>query len=109
LDEHVVKNIQDIQLFTNSHCHASKNNENAGSGSWSWFDIVILESATTIQPMSKNGRALVWESHTIKASCTEYEDQEGIVFGRDHELLRSLEVSYVFLRTITWILKIVLR
>ena len=45
-------------------------------GIWCWFCIVILANTDVTQPLVRDGRALVWQSHDIPIMATQAADEQ---------------------------------
>ena len=89
-----MSNVEKIQLSTNAHNQGTA--ENPESGTWTWFDIVVLKSPSDTTPKTlKDGRSLVWMSHTTDINQSEDVFRDGLVFDRHHELLGLLEVRFI--------------
>jgi hypothetical protein len=57
-----------------------------------------LANADVTEPLVKDDRALVWWSHDIAIMATQAADEQaGILFGREHEILGLLNVGSSFL------------
>ncbi|EAU86152.2 phospholipase [Coprinopsis cinerea okayama7 len=93
LDENTIPKFQDIQLFTTAR-HQGVLPEGA-TGIWSWFDIVILDTPESTQPKVKDGRVLVWLSHEVPAGQLGDVEQDGKLFGPDHEIFTHLQPGNV--------------
>lgn len=91
MDEDAISRIQEIRLCTTSRHQGSVSDPAAGS--WSWFDIVILENPQASTPRVKDGITLVWKSHVNPVQYTTQGHHEGLSFGRDHDIMRFLEVG----------------
>lgn len=88
----MIPKIEDVQLTTHAH-HESSPTEDV-IGTWCWFDLVVLQNAEAIEPVVKDGRALVWRSHDIPRMATAHSDEQtGRLFSRDHEMLSLLEAN----------------
>lgn len=96
IDQHTVARIDELQLFTDSHDQGFVNFREAGS--WSWFDIVILASPDATEPKIKNGRSLVWLSHSNELGEEDFTEKKGDSFKRGHELFSLLEVCFTLAR-----------
>ncbi|KAF7976534.1 hypothetical protein HWV62_6170 [Athelia sp. TMB] len=104
LNADLIEHIQEVQLFTMAHNQGDV--EFPEAGSWSWFDVMILNSREDTTPKVKNGRCLVWLSHSNplttapEGSDSEPEEKSnvprsGFIFDKDHELLCLLEPGNV--------------
>ncbi|TFK41517.1 hypothetical protein BDQ12DRAFT_625449 [Crucibulum laeve] len=71
-------------------------------GLWSWFEIAIFKSKSAPAKGSvlhsdsikkdSTGNTLTWLSHRVALS-SEYTEQTGPVFGKDHELWKNIETG----------------
>ncbi|CAL1697996.1 unnamed protein product [Somion occarium] len=120
LDDQIIEKLNEVTLVTNAHSRyptrqtdrmtllmqAVRSLEGyqspslpqeiaAEMGIWTWFDLVILPNAESITPKKKNGRLLEWKSHAIPIGTGDGSLQVGQKFGRDHELISSLETGDV--------------
>lgn len=93
LDEATISKIQDIQLFTVAR-HQGVPHEEL-SGNWSWFDLVILESPESKQPIVENERALVWRSHDVPIGHDDDAEEIGQLFGPAHDLFSHIKPGNV--------------
>lgn len=93
-DAYDVANIEEVQLYTNSHDQGAFDFPEAGS--FSWFDLMILESADATTPKVVNGRTLVWSSHhnSLDAKGVDWL-YRGKIFDKSHEMLQSIEVCSI--------------
>ena len=65
-------------------------------GIWCCFDI-IMSKADVMEPLVKDGRALVWRRHDNPITATQVADEQaGKLFGREHEILEFLNVGLSF-------------
>ncbi|KAH6904367.1 hypothetical protein BKA70DRAFT_1296423 [Coprinopsis sp. MPI-PUGE-AT-0042] len=89
-DEHAIKQLEALQLFTVSRCQQIGET----SGSFSWFDLVILEAPHATSPKIKNGVSLVWRSHCNGTHPDPF-GQQGQVFDieiSDAEIAQSQQI-----------------
>lgn len=94
LDDKAVRQIKEIQLFTDSHDQGTVDFQDQDS--WSWFDIVVLGSPSATEPKVKNGLSLVWRSHANVLGNSRYNVRHtDKSFEQNHPLLQSLEVRHL--------------
>jgi hypothetical protein len=88
-----------LQLHTDSHDqdHITANSTSAEKGSvtWGWFEIIILDGHDAAEPKMKDGKQLIWRSHSNRVHSTEqaFSRHFGKVFDRRLNLLHELEVG----------------
>ncbi|KAG9124567.1 hypothetical protein FRC07_011107 [Ceratobasidium sp. 392] len=96
LDAQKLSRYISFQLETNSRDQGWASEPQRGL--WSWFDLAIFtrlpsEGQDVTPNMIKsgpNGKPLTWMSHKLPLTG-QWEIQQGIVFGKDHELWKHLE------------------
>ncbi|KAI7759009.1 hypothetical protein LZL87_010004 [Fusarium oxysporum] len=65
------------------------------AGNWTWFEIAILKTKYSEEPRVKDGIHLVWVSHRNRFLSKDYGWEEGVKFGKDHDIFRLLEEGNV--------------
>ncbi|KAG7409935.1 Calcium-independent phospholipase A2-gamma [Fusarium oxysporum f. sp. rapae] len=65
------------------------------AGNWTWFEIAILKTKYSEEPRVKDGIHLVWVSHRNRFLSKDYGWEEGVEFGKDHDIFRLLEEGNV--------------
>ncbi|KAH6902475.1 acyl transferase/acyl hydrolase/lysophospholipase [Coprinopsis sp. MPI-PUGE-AT-0042] len=98
LDEHAIKQLEAVQLFTYSRCQESRKEAIAEGDSFSWFDLVVLETPFETTPKVLNGVSLVWQSHSNWSAFIHPFGIQGQVFDidiSDEEVPRSQQIAQI--------------
>jgi hypothetical protein len=91
LDNTFIYRAAQLQLSTDSHDQGWVDNKDAGA--WSWFELVILPDEKSTEPVVRDGKELVWRSHSNRLGSNQPTRHFGLVFDRRQEILDTLEVS----------------
>lgn len=57
----MIKHINCIQLFAESHDQGTE--KELFYGNWTWFELAILDNESSTEPKKLSGVELVWKSH----------------------------------------------
>ncbi|KAK6359101.1 hypothetical protein TWF696_000268 [Orbilia brochopaga] len=89
LHDDVIRRLNSIQLYAESHDQGFCDNEDLGN--WTWFELGIYENEGARFPRTKDGITLIWRSHYNYFNSKEYGWCEGEKFDGQHDLIRCLE------------------
>ena len=65
LQRDTIHRLRSIQLFAESRCDQPKGDANdITQGNNTWFELAILQDGTKDKPLEKDGKELVWMSHS---------------------------------------------
>ncbi|EMT71987.1 acyl transferase/acyl hydrolase/lysophospholipase [Fusarium oxysporum II5] len=93
LDTDTIQRIHCMKLVAKSRDQGFSDDPLAGN--WTWFEIAILKTKYSEEPRVKDGIQLVWVSHRNRFLSKDYGWEEGVEFGKDHDIFRLLEEGNV--------------